>query len=66
MEQKLTGEVLGSIVVCTVQDMCLDLSKCIDIGTDGGSVMTSVLHGAVQRVQTSCENAILVHVLTMH
>lgn len=41
-----------------MKDMCLDLSKCIGIGTDGYSVMTSVFHGTVQRVKTSCENAI--------
>jgi len=41
-----------------MQSMLLDLSKCVGIGTDGCSVMISVVHGAVQYVQTSCENAI--------
>jgi len=58
IEPKLTGEVLGNIVVSAMQSMSLDLSKCVGIGTDGCSVMTSVVHGAVQCVQTSCENAI--------
>lgn len=58
IEPKLTGEVLGNIVVSAMQSMSLDLSKCVGIGTDGCSVMTSVVHGAVQCVRTSCENAI--------
>ncbi|XP_029348101.1 uncharacterized protein LOC103308364, partial [Acyrthosiphon pisum] len=58
IEPKLTGEVLGNIVVSAMQSMSLDLNKCVGIGTDGCSVMTSVVHGAVQRVQTNCENAI--------
>lgn len=57
VESKLAGEVLGSIV-CNMQDMYLDLSKCIGIRRDGCSVITSIFHGAVQQVQTSCENAI--------
>lgn len=58
VEPKLTGEVLGNIVLSAMKDMSLDLSNCVGIGTDGCSVMTSVLHGAVQQVQSSCKNAI--------
>lgn len=46
IEPKLTGEVLRNIVVSAMQSMSLDLSKCVGIGTDGCSVMTSVVHGA--------------------
>ncbi|KAF0719043.1 52 kDa repressor of the inhibitor of the protein kinase-like, partial [Aphis craccivora] len=57
-EPKLTGNVLGNIVVSELKEMSLNLKNCIGIGTDGCSVMTSVLRGAVQEVQKSCPNAI--------
>ncbi|CAI6359744.1 unnamed protein product [Macrosiphum euphorbiae] len=55
---KLTGNVLGNIVVSELKEMSLHLKNCIGIGTDGCSVMTSVSRGAVQEVQKSCPNAI--------
>ncbi|XP_008186069.1 uncharacterized protein LOC103310243 [Acyrthosiphon pisum] len=57
-EPKLTGKVLGNIVVSELKEMSLNLKNCIGIGTYGCSVMTSVLRGAVQEVQKSCPNAI--------
>jgi len=53
-----SGNVLGDIVVSELKEMSLDLKNCIGIGTDGCSVMTSVLGGALQEVQKSCPNAI--------
>lgn len=57
-EPKLTGEKLGNIVVSILKSMSLDLENCVGIGTDGCSVMTSQLRGAVQQVQKYCVNAV--------
>lgn len=53
-----SGNVLGNIVVSELKEMSLNLKNCIGIGTDGCSVMTSVLRGAVREVQKSCPNSI--------
>lgn len=63
IEPKLTGEVLGNIVVSAMQSISLYLNKCVGIGTDLCSVMAPVVHGAVQRVQTNIVKIqFLVHV----
>lgn len=41
-----------------LREMSLDLESCVGIGTDGCSVMTSQLRGAVQRIQKFCINAV--------
>ncbi|VVC41661.1 Hypothetical protein CINCED_3A008444 [Cinara cedri] len=58
MEPKLTGELLGNIVVDKLKEFTFDLNNCIGIGTDKCSVMTSVMQCAVQQIQKSCINAL--------
>lgn len=41
-----------------MKDMSLDLDNCVGIGTDGCSVMTSVIRGAVAEIQKTCRNAV--------
>lgn len=56
-EPKLTGDILGDIVVKILQHLNLDPLNCVGIGTDGCSVMTSTLKGAVQKIQSYALNA---------
>lgn len=58
LEPKLSGELLGNIVIDKLKEITLDLDNCIGIGTDGCSVMTSIMRGAVQQIQKSCKNAL--------
>lgn len=56
-ENKLTGKVLGEIVLQQMKDLGLDISMCVGIGTDGASVMTSENSGSVQHIQREAVNA---------
>uniref|UniRef100_A0A2S2P349 Repressor of the inhibitor of the protein kinase n=1 Tax=Schizaphis graminum TaxID=13262 RepID=A0A2S2P349_SCHGA len=57
LEPKLTGDILGEIVIKILQHLNLNPLNCIGIGTDGCSVMTSTLKGAVQKIQSYALNA---------
>lgn len=58
LEPKLNGEVLGDAVISLLQKFDLDLKYCVGIGTDGCSVMVSLVRGAVQKIQSYAKNAI--------
>lgn len=64
-EPKLNGEVLGDVVISLLQKFDLDLKYYVGIGTDGCSVMVSLVRGAVQKIQSYAKNAIA-HVQIMH
>lgn len=58
LEPKLSGEILGDTVVSILKEMSIELNDCVGIGTDGCTVMTSTIHGAVQQIKKSANNAI--------
>jgi len=58
LEPKLTGEVLGKTVVSILKELNLDCLNCVGIATDGCSIMTSTLRGAVQFVQSYAPHAV--------
>lgn len=58
LEPKLNGEILGDTVISLLQKFDLDLKYCVGIGTDGCSVMVSLVRGAVQKIQSHAKNAI--------
>ncbi|XP_025415028.1 zinc finger MYM-type protein 1-like isoform X2 [Sipha flava] len=58
LEPKLTGDILGEIVVKILQHLHLNPLNCVGIGTDGCSVMTSTLKGAVKKIQSYAINAL--------
>jgi len=58
LEPKLTGDILGEIVVKILQHLHFNPLNCVGIGTGGYSVMTSALKGAVQKIQTYDINAL--------
>ncbi|XP_065660162.1 52 kDa repressor of the inhibitor of the protein kinase-like isoform X2 [Hydra vulgaris] len=53
IEPKLTGEVLGKIVVNILKSLNLNLKHCVGIATDGCSIMTSTVRGAVKYIQSN-------------
>ncbi|KAK3917526.1 52 kDa repressor of the inhibitor of the protein kinase [Frankliniella fusca] len=57
-EIKLTGKAIAQIVLRLLNKLGLSLHKCVGIGTDGCSVMTSDLHGAVAEIQKHAKNAL--------
>lgn len=57
VEQRLSGEALGKIVVNLLQELSLDLNNCVGIGTDSCSVMSSVAVGAVSEIQKVAKHA---------
>lgn len=57
LERKLTGEVLGKIVVNIVKELLLDVNNCVGIGTDSCSVMSSELVGAVCEIRREATHA---------
>ena len=56
MEPKITGEILGKVVIKLCKSLGLNLEHCVSIGTDGAAVCSSLEHGAVRYVK---ENAAL-------
>ncbi|XP_025405608.1 52 kDa repressor of the inhibitor of the protein kinase-like, partial [Sipha flava] len=56
-EISITGKMLGQIVLNQLRKMGLNLNKCVGIGTDGCSVMTSEICGAVAEIIKSSPNA---------
>ena len=58
-EPTLTGEVIGkSVLTILVEDQRLNPLHCVGIGTDGCSVMSSILKGAVVEIQKVCVNSV--------
>ncbi|CAI6366604.1 unnamed protein product [Macrosiphum euphorbiae] len=57
-EPKLTGEILGEIILNMLISFSLNLTNCVGIGTDGCSVMVSTVRGAVTKIQSHAPNAI--------
>lgn len=58
LEPKLTGELLGKTVISILKELNLNCLNCVGIATDGCSVMTSTIRGAVQCVQSYAPHAI--------
>ena len=56
-EPKVTGKILGQLVLKRLKHFGLNLESCVGIATDGCSVMTSEKVGAVQEVQSEATNA---------
>lgn len=57
LEPKLTGDILGELVIKILQYLNLNPLNCIGIGTYSCSFMTSNLNGAVQKIQSYALNA---------
>lgn len=57
-EVVLSGKTLGKIVVKILNELSLNIEKCVGIGTDGCSVMTSESKGAVQEIQKQARHAV--------
>lgn len=53
----ITGKMLGQIVLNQLREMGLNLNKCVGMGTDGCSVITSKVCGAVSEIIKSSPNA---------
>lgn len=53
-DPRLTGDKLGKLVLECLHGMNLDPSYCIGIATDGCSVMTSELVGAIKTIKDQC------------
>ncbi|CAH0552598.1 unnamed protein product [Brassicogethes aeneus] len=56
-EKRLSGVALAHIVIDIIKKFGLTLEDCVGIATDGCSVMTSSLKGAVQEIIKICLNA---------
>ncbi|XP_016659824.2 uncharacterized protein LOC103309433 [Acyrthosiphon pisum] len=57
-EPKLTGDILGEVVVNMLKSLTLNLKNCVGIGTDGCAVMVSITRGAVKKVQSHATNTL--------
>ncbi|KAK3909080.1 52 kDa repressor of the inhibitor of the protein kinase [Frankliniella fusca] len=57
-EIRMTGKNIGQIVLRVLKTLGLSLDKCVGIGTDGCSVMTSEVRGAVLEIQKEAKNAL--------
>lgn len=53
IEPKITGDVLGKTVINILKNLNLNLEHCVGIATDGWSVMTSTVRGAVKYIQSN-------------
>lgn len=56
-EPRVTGKVLGELVLKEMQDLNLDPLHCVGIGTDGCSLMISEQQGAVAEIKKMAINA---------
>lgn len=56
-EQRLTGIVLGKIVLKMLLELSLDITYCVGIGTDSCSIMSSEIVGAVTEMKKSALHA---------
>ena len=57
-ELRLTGEAIGKTVIAMMKKHNLDTDKCVGIGTDGCSVMTSEARGAAAEVAKTALHAV--------
>lgn len=57
-EPRLTGSLLGNLVIKSMEKIGLDKQYCVGIGTDGCSVMASKVCGAVSTIQNEAPQAI--------
>jgi hypothetical protein len=57
-EPKVTGKILGQLVLKRLKHFGLNLESCVGIATYGCSVMTSEKVGTVQEVQSEATNAV--------
>jgi hypothetical protein len=58
-EPKLSGEVLGKTILKIMKKLGLVLKNCVGISTDGCSVMSSKICGAIRTIQNKIPRAIL-------
>lgn len=56
-EPKVTGKILGKLVLNKLKEYGLNLNYCIGVGTDGCSLMTSEQVGAVNEIKKEAANA---------
>ncbi|XP_053547017.1 52 kDa repressor of the inhibitor of the protein kinase-like [Bombina bombina] len=56
-ELRLTGQVLGQMVIQLIKDLSLDITHCVGIGTDSCSVMSSEVAGAVSEIIRTAPNS---------
>lgn len=56
-EPKLTGDILGEVMVNMLKNLTLNLKNCVGIGIDRYSVMVSIARGAVNKVQSYATNS---------
>lgn len=56
-EPRLTGKVLGQMVIQLIKDLSLDITHCVGIGTDSCSVMSSEVAGAVSEILRVAPNS---------
>lgn len=56
-ERRLTGVALAHIVEDVLHKFSLDINKCVGVGTDSCSVMSSKVSGAVQEIMKRAVNA---------
>ncbi|CAH2315613.1 52 kDa repressor of the inhibitor of the kinase-like [Pelobates cultripes] len=56
-ELRLTGQVLGQMVIQLIKDLSLDITHCVGIGTDSCSVMSSEVAGAVSEIIRAAPNS---------
>ncbi|XP_063794593.1 52 kDa repressor of the inhibitor of the protein kinase-like [Pseudophryne corroboree] len=56
-EPKVSGRVLGQLVISQMKKLNLDLLNCVGIGTDGCSLMISEQLGAVAEIQKEAKYA---------
>ncbi|XP_075063917.1 52 kDa repressor of the inhibitor of the protein kinase-like [Mixophyes fleayi] len=56
-EPKVSGKVLGQLVIRQIKKLNLDLMNCVGIGTDGCSLMISEQLGAVAEIQKEAKYA---------
>ncbi|XP_040275821.1 52 kDa repressor of the inhibitor of the protein kinase-like [Bufo bufo] len=54
---RLTGQVLGQMVIQLIKDPSLDITHCVGIGTDSCSVMSSEVAGAVSEIIKAAPNS---------
>ena len=59
-ELRMSGENLGNLVLSILKEFNLNIDNCVGISTDGCSVMTSKIRGAVVTIQKKAKNAVFV------
>lgn len=57
-DSRLTGKILGNLVLRVMEENGLQKTNCIGVTTDGCSTMVSEAKGAVSRILQECSNAV--------